>query len=1028
MMEHAMEHAIERPGMGADSSRPDAGPPLEKLRVLNLEDDESDSELIRRELETEWKAVEFLRVETREAFVHALGEFKPDIVLCDFRLPAFDGGSALAIVRQTHPEIPVIMVTGVLANGEAVKLIKAGARDYVLKDHLERLASAVQSALSLEQGIRARKAAEKAIRQSETDIRAIIERSPVAMIVDTGTGADERILLMNRRFTELFGYTLEDIPDIHHWWTLAYPDEAYRKKLKSEWAELAAKTIHNHGDIEPRETTVTCKDGSIRHTRISFSSIGSRNIITFENLTEIRKLEKSLKESIYLNETIMSNANDAIVCVKPEGVIYLWNQKAEEMFGYHAEEAIGQSMIHLLVPQQYRGQATEVLRHFAESGECPLIGTTTALVARRKDGSELPVELSVSCMNVHGEWHATGIIRDITERKQAEADILRLKQLYAVLSRCNQAIVRSKSEPELFAQICSDAVQFGSFRMAWIGLIDPATRRLVPAAGSGEGAEEYLHGLEAHTDRHDRYGHGPAERALRNDRPYWCQDFLDSTLSIHWREHGSALGWRSAAALPLHRDGAVIGAFSLYAGEANAFGESEQELLLEMAEDIDHALGNFSHEAVRREAEESLRKLSLAVEQSPHSIVVTNLDANLEYVNEAFVRTSGYSRAEATGQNPRILQSGKTPRETYDDMWAHLTRGETWKGEFINKRKDGSEYIESTFASPVRNAEGRITHYIGIKEDITERKRLEKELAEQYAQIASANTRLIETNERLERANAELKSTQRQLLQSEKMASIGLLAAGVAHEINNPVGYINSNLGTLEKYLGDIFTIVNKYEEAALPGTQTELQEVQALKDKLDFGFLRDDIQSLLAESREGLERIKEIVLGLKDFSRSSADEAWQWADLSKCLENTLAIVRNELKYKCEVVKEYGGLPEIYCLPSQLEQVFMNLLVNAAQAIETRGTITIRTGQDGDRVWVEITDTGAGIPPDILPHIFDPFFTTKPVGTGTGLGLPVSYGIIERHHGRIEVQSEAGKGSTFRVILPVQPAIDKEQA
>lgn len=1009
-------------------SPPDTNPTRKKLRVLNLEDNKNDSELIRAELETEWKEVELLRVGTREAFVQALEDFKPDIVLCDLKLPSLDGTSALDIVRQTHPDIPVVMVSGVLVDGEAVKLIKMGARDYVMKDRLQYLASSVQGALSLEQGIRTRKAAEKAVRQNEADIRAIIEHSPIAMIVDTGTGTDESILLLNRKFTELFGYTIEDVPDIHHWWRLAYPDEAYREKLEAEWTAPVEKAIQSHGDTGAKEAKVTCKDGTIRYARISFSSTGSKNIVTFEDLTGIRRLENALRESAYLNEAIMSNANDAIVCVRPGGIIYLWNRKAEEMFGYTAAEAIGQSLTHLVVPAQYRGSSEEALQRFAQAGECPLIGNTSQIVARRKDNSEFPVELSVSCMSIHGEWHATGIIRDITERKQTEADIQRLKQLYAALSRCNQAIVRSKSETELFAQICRDTVRFGSFKMAWIGLIDPVTRMATPAASSGDGVEEYLRDIKISVDTNIEYGQDPTVQALRENRPFWCQDFLDSTLSIPWRTRGAALGWRSSAALPLHRDGTVIGVFSLYAGEAHAFGEKERKLLIEMAGNIDHALDNFSHEAVRRKAEESLRKLSLAVEQSPNSIVVANLDANLEYVNEAFVRVSGYSRTEAIGQNPRLLQSGKTPRETYTDMWAHLKRGETWKGEFINRRKDGSEYIESTLVSPLRDADGRITHYVGIKEDITERRQLEKQLAAQYEHVTKTNARLVETNEELQRTNTELKSAQRQLLQSAKMASIGLLAAGVAHEINNPVGYINSNLGTLEKYLVDIFAILDKYEETAMPEAHSELLEVQQLKENLDFGFLRDDIKSLLTESREGLERIKEIVLSLKDFSRSSADEAWHWADLTKCLENSLIIVRNELKYKCEVIKEFSELPQIYCLPSQLEQVFMNLLVNAAQAIETSGTITIRTGQEPDRVWVEITDTGAGIPPDIMQNIFDPFFTTKPVGTGTGLGLPVSYGIIERHHGKIEVQSETGKGSTFRVILPVQPNIDKERA
>jgi signal transduction histidine kinase len=199
-----------------------------------------------------------------------------------------------------------------------------------------------------------------------------------------------------------------------------------------------------------------------------------------------------------------------------------------------------------------------------------------------------------------------------------------------------------------------------------------------------------------------------------------------------------------------------------------------------------------------------------------------------------------------------------------------------------------------------------------------------------------------------------------------------------------------------------------------------EVAELKALKKKIDIEFLQKDIKSLLRESREGLERVKKIVLDLKNFSRSESDEIWQWADIHVGLESTLTIVWNELKHKCEVKKEFGTLPQVYCLPSQINQVFMNLLVNAAQAIQTRGVITIRTGSADNQVWIEISDTGSGIPADILPRIFDPFFTTKPIGSGTGLGLPVSYGIIEHHHGKIEVNSEVGKGSTFRVILPVQ--------
>lgn len=186
------------------------------------------------------------------------------------------------------------------------------------------------------------------------------------------------------------------------------------------------------------------------------------------------------------------------------------------------------------------------------------------------------------------------------------------------------------------------------------------------------------------------------------------------------------------------------------------------------------------------------------------------------------------------------------------------------------------------------------------------------------------------------------------------------------------------------------------------------------------MNYISRDIKSLIAESHQGLDRVKKIVLDLKDFSRSGDEEQWAWADVQQLIDSTLNIVWNELKYKCEVIKEYGVLPKIYCLPSQLNQVVVNLLVNAAQAIEVRGTITIRTGCEKDSIWFEVIDTGEGIPSESIPLLFDPFFTTKPVGKGTGLGLSVSYSIIEKHHGKIEVESEVGKGSTFRVRLPIK--------
>lgn len=287
---------------------------------------------------------------------------------------------------------------------------------------------------------------------------------------------------------------------------------------------------------------------------------------------------------------------------------------------------------------------------------------------------------------------------------------------------------------------------------------------------------------------------------------------------------------------------------------------------------------------------------------------------------------------------------------------------------------------------------------------------------------ARAEQELRQSNHELGQSNTELTETRTQLLRSEKMASIGQLAAGVAHEINNPIGYVKSNLGTLETYLRQLFELMQEYERGCPSiGDPAALSRITAAQARVDLPFLTEDVFALLRESREGVTRVGKIVQDLKDFSHVSTDDEWCWTNLHEGLDSTISIVNNEIKYKAELIRNYGTLPDIECLPSQLNQVFMNVLVNAAQSIETKGAITVSSGMSGaHNVWLEISDTGQGIAPEHLDRIFDPFFTTKPVGKGTGLGLSLSYGIIRKHRGNIEIQSKVGAGTTFRITLPVR--------
>jgi signal transduction histidine kinase len=291
------------------------------------------------------------------------------------------------------------------------------------------------------------------------------------------------------------------------------------------------------------------------------------------------------------------------------------------------------------------------------------------------------------------------------------------------------------------------------------------------------------------------------------------------------------------------------------------------------------------------------------------------------------------------------------------------------------------------------------------------------------ATVASRTAELATRLEEMSVLNKKLEDVHIQLLQSEKMASLGQLAAGVAHEINNPIGFVHSNLGVLETHLADIFEVTDALDAAISQVVNPkDVEAIRQLMLEKEFDYLKTDIPALLAESKDGLMRVKDIVQNLKDFSRVG-ESKWEWADMHQCLDSTLKIIANELKYKCTLVKHYeSGLPEVRCIPAQMNQVFMNLLVNAANAIETAGEITITTHSlTPGTIRISIADTGCGIPAEHLGRIFDPFFTTKPIGQGTGLGLSIVYGIVRKHYGKIEVESTVGQGSTFVLTLPIDP-------
>lgn len=285
--------------------------------------------------------------------------------------------------------------------------------------------------------------------------------------------------------------------------------------------------------------------------------------------------------------------------------------------------------------------------------------------------------------------------------------------------------------------------------------------------------------------------------------------------------------------------------------------------------------------------------------------------------------------------------------------------------------------------------------------------------------------RTIELEDKYEKASF-------QLLQSEKMAAIGQLAAGVAHEINNPIGFVKSNLRSLENYFKDITPALFRFNEMFKLNIENKIPEKEVLNkmlediEAMDLDFIIDDIPDLLNDCIDGTDRIGKIVTDMKNFAHPGSNDP-KLSNINQGIDSTLNVIWNDIKYKAVVEKNYGEIPEIVCLPQKLNQVFMNLFINAAHAIEEKGKITITTNLDNDHIKIHIKDTGKGIPKENLPKIFDPFFTTKPVGKGTGLGLNVTYNIIKMHHGKIDVQSEVGKGTEFIITLPLNHDFKRDE-
>jgi len=674
--------------------------------------------------------------------------------------------------------------------------------------------------------------------------------------------------------------------------------------------------------------------------------------------------------------------------------------------------------------------------------------------------------------------------QSITLRKEYENEIGRLNRLYAVLSQVNQCIVRARSRGELFAEVCKVTIKFGRFEMAWIGWLDPATQQVAVAAQYGHVAG-YLDDIKIYADDRPE-GHGPVGTCIREQRTYVCNDFFSDPATLPWRDAAAKRNYRALVSVPIRLGGQMAGALSVYAAERDFFGVKEVALLEEAAMDISFALdslaaekrrqqaetqlkdrekllstifnqaadaitlldletGRFvefntsAHEnlgytreefaalpllemqvdhgrealaaqleairehgrltfenrnrhrngslrdvlvraawlniqgrdyilavwsdiTARKQAEEATQRLMVAIDQSVEGIMFSDLEGKVIYINSGYEKICGYRRDELIGQKPALLKSGKHSLEFYRGLWQTILRGEVWRGRFINKRKDGSLFEEEATITPIRSAQDEIISFVATKHDLTRESSLE-----------------------------------RQLIEAQKMEAIGQLAGGVAHDYNNILAANMLSLGIM-------------LSEPDLPA---ELRE----------GLL---------ELKQGADRAAGLTRQLLMFSRRQAMET-RLVELNSLLDGSLKMLRRLLGEHIELsthLQSNGVWVEAD--PGMIEQVIMNLCINARDAMPKGGQLAVTIkhveldaassahpdARPGRFACLTVSDTGCGMPPEIMARIFEPFFTTKEVGKGTGLGLATVHGITKQHNGWVEVSSQPGRGSEFKVYLP----------
>lgn len=720
------------------------------------------------------------------------------------------------------------------------------------------------------------------------------------------------------------------------------------------------------------EYCVKYKDGEVRHLygnakpqKLEDGSVLWHGYIT--DITEKKIAENTLYESEEKYRSLVENSPDGVVIYIEDKIAFI-NEEGVRMLGAkNKDEIIGKPVLQFIHPDSLQ----DVIKRMKEVVKDDYISASVEERFIDLQGNPFDVEVKGIPTTYEHKNAVQIIVHDITLRKQTNLELSKINRVYALISQINNLIIRTHNQEELFQEICNIAVDFGKFRMSWIGLLNDGNK-IVTAAYAGH-EKGYFIKSKITTTLDIPAGRGPTGTAIREGRTMICNDITKDKMMKPWRKYALERGYYSVISIPIVVRNKIIGAFNLYSEEKNFFSSEEEITLLEkIIINISFALEKIQIEEDRKKTEEKIRQLSQAVEQSPVTIVITNINGEIEYANPKFVETTGYTLEEVMGQNPRFLKSGHTSLREYKKLWQTIVDGKEWHGEFYNKKKDGSFYWESASISPIKNVEGKTTHFIAIKEDITNRKNVEKEL--------------VKSKERAE--------------ESDRLKLAFL--ANMSHEIRTPM---NGILGF------------------------TEL-----LKEPKLSGEEQQEYINIIEKSGKRMLNIINDIISISKVESGQIEVSLAETNLNEQIDYIYTFFKPEAKTKginLFVSKKLTSKDTFIKTDREKVYAVLTNLVKNALKFTNEGSIEFGCEKKGNNLEFFIKDTGLGISQSQKKIIFERFRqandTISRVHEGSGLGLAISKAYVEMLGGKIWVESTEGKGSTFYFTIPLNAGNKSEE-